>query len=987
MDDRREGMATKESFKQEVEFLVGKFEQDKDYYQAKGYVEAQARTDFINPLFAALGWDIDNRSKAQPHLREVLVEKGDTQGRPDYCFRIDGKSRFYVEAKAPSESLDLTRHILQAKSYAYSSRTVSVVVLTDFAEFKAYDASQKPDEMHPEAGRIFSIPYTKFLSELDALWQFSKDGVATGSLERILPKDARSRNLRIPVDESFLEDISNWRLTLAKDIYRKIPDIGRRVLNDVVQRTLDRLVFLRMCEDRRIIEQRTLFEIVATWRGQGKRKPIQSLLNQLYHRVNEDLNGEVFKPHPCEEEQFWVDSEILAKIIEKLYFPSSPYRFDVIGVELLGSVYERYLGRTLVLTDKQVRLREKPEVRKAGGIYYTPSFVVEQIVGWTVGRAIRGKSPEQMERLAILDPACGSGSFLVAAYQALIDHQVQYYENHPEKARRSTLFPALIREGIQSRLSIEKKAQILKNNIFGVDIDPQAVEITMMSLYIKCLEGEMHLPENRSLLPSLRENIRCGNSLVGPDYYAQKRLDSSEDKERVNAFDWASDDDGFGRILGLGGFDVVLGNPPYVSVEKIDKEELQYLREKFPLANYGRSDLYLFFMNLALDRTAKSGLLSFIVPDKWLVSDYGEVLRVQLLKHGWLTSIWDLRKERVFADATNSPVVFVIRKGEPAAEIQFLAGRVPTETVSTPGSTFLNLPHSGVRIGLSREEAKLCEKIRDASILLKDVCYVSYGAQPGDLYKFVFTSLDDFKERRKETGHERLNPAELKRFVRGRNVKRYVIDYGGHLLAYDRERLHRPAFPELFDTPKIMLSEICPNLRAVVDSDRYYGNEKVVFCVRLADLDGLDPDIRRNRGIPQEEKLGAEVRSYSLQYLCALANSSLIRFYFAKVIGDGLNVYPDDVREVPLKRVDFGDPSQRNQHDAIARIGEKLAPLYSRLLRDIPPVEKSDLTNRIRSLEEELEGEIAVAFRLTSTEQALVKSWSEEPGITGDGEE
>ncbi|MGD0588340.1 MAG: TaqI-like C-terminal specificity domain-containing protein [Thermoplasmata archaeon] len=969
--------ATKDSFRQELELLVRKFEQDKEYYQTKGYVEAQTRTDFINPFFAALGWDIDNRAMARPHLREVLVEKGDTEGRPDYNFRIDGKTRFYVEAKSPSESLDSTRHILQAKSYAYSSRTVSVVVLTDFADFKAYDASQKPDELHPEAGRIFSIPYQSFVSQLDTLWQFSRDEVGKGSLEKILPKDPRSRNLRIPVDESFLGDISSWRLTLAKDIHRKVPDVGHRLLNDVVQRTLDRLVFLRMCEDRRIIEQRTLYEIVATWRGQGKRKPIQLLLNQLYRQVNEDLNGEVFKPHACEEERFWVDSEILAKIIENLYFPRSPYRFDVIGVELLGSIYERYLGKTLVQTEKQVRLVEKPEVRKAGGIYYTPGFVVDHIVQWTVGRAIQGMTPERMERFAVLDPACGSGSFLVAAYQTLIDYHVQYYENHPAKAGRSTLFPTLVRDGLQSRLSIEKKAQILKNTIFGVDIDPQAVEITMMSLYIKCLEGEMHLPENRSLLPSLQKNVRCGNSLIGSDFFAENVHSSPEARERINAFDWTSADEGFGRILDGGGFDVVLGNPPYVSVEKIDKGELQYLRAKFPLVNYGRSDLYLFFMNLAMDRTAKSGFFSFIVPDKWLVSDYGEAIRRQLLQNGWLSSIWDLRKERVFADATNSPVVFVIVKGTPVADLQFLAGRDPQLTVSTPVSTFLKFPHSGIRIGLTPEEASLCEKLRAASIHVGNVCYVSYGAQPGDLYKFVFTSASDFLARRLETGHVNLKPRELKPFVRGRNVKRYLIDYGGHLLAYDRQRLHRPAFPELFDTPKIMISEICSGLRAFVDTERYYGNEKVVFCVRIADLDGLDEEIRRDRGIPSIRSLDSNLKSYSLHYICGLLNSKLIGFYFAKVIGDGLNVYPDDVREVPLKSIDFTDTAQRKQHDTITRLSEDLTSLYSQLQKGPPEVGRHDLIAETRKLETELDNQISTLYNLTPAEATLIGQWSE----------
>jgi hypothetical protein len=154
--------ATIEVFREEIRKLVEQFERDKYFYLSKQYLEAQARQDFIDRFFEALGWDIDNKAGLSPFEREVLLEKGETKGRPDYNFRIGGASKFYVEAKAPSEPLDKTAHILQAKSYAWNTKDVFIVVLTDFEEFKVFDASLKPDPRNPNLGLI----YVNFFSKM-----------------------------------------------------------------------------------------------------------------------------------------------------------------------------------------------------------------------------------------------------------------------------------------------------------------------------------------------------------------------------------------------------------------------------------------------------------------------------------------------------------------------------------------------------------------------------------------------------------------------------------------------------------------------------------------------------------------------------------------------------------------------------------------------------------------------------------------------------
>ncbi len=305
------------------------------------------------------------------------------EGRPDYNFRVAGQTKFFVEVKAPSEPLDSGKHILQAKGYAWNTKQVCFVILTDFEEFRFYDASIKPDERKPDEGLLLKLKYADYAKNLEKLWEFSRERVAAGSLETMLPRDRRTQRLRIPVDKTFLEEMTGWREDLARNVYKNNPALTAKQLNEIVQRLLDRIVFIRIAEDRHIIEKRQLEDAVDEWKARGGKFHLFEWLNDLFHRINEDFNGEIFKPHLSESIK--VDSDVLAKIIERLYPPKSPYRFDVIGVELLGSIYERYLGKTIRPTAKEVRVEEKPEVRKAGGVYYTdPAQEGERIVAFVL---------------------------------------------------------------------------------------------------------------------------------------------------------------------------------------------------------------------------------------------------------------------------------------------------------------------------------------------------------------------------------------------------------------------------------------------------------------------------------------------------------------------------------------------------------------------------------------------------------------------------
>ncbi len=706
--------ATIDTFRATLDKLIRKFESDQQHYLSKQYLEAQARVDFISPFFEALGWDMENEAGLPHHQREVIVERGDieTTGRPDYNFRIGGQTKFFVEAKAPFESLTNPHHILQAKGYVWNTKQIFFVILTDFEEFHFYDASRQPDERNPEDGRLLKLSYGEYLQNAEKLWEFSRERVAAGSLDALLPKIRRAPHLRKQVDDVFLDEMTGWREDLARDIHTRNPDLTAKQLNEVVQRLLDRIVFIRIAEDRHVIEKRQLMEVVEEWETHGGKFHIFDWLNALFHKINDDFNGEIFKPHLSEDIQ--IDSEILAHIIKRLYPPKSPYRFDVIGVELLGSIYERYLGNTIRLTPKQVKVEEKPEVRKAGGVYYTPKYIVDYIVKNTVGKVIEGKSPKQIEKIRILDPACGSGSFLIGAFQYLIDYHTQWYLEHPEEEVRHA-HPSLdfMRE-VQTdpdgskRLSVYRKAKILRHNLFGVDIDPQAVEITMMSLYLKALEGEQsQLPPKQHLLPELKYNIMCGNSLIGPDIYDQGELFANGERDRINAFDWnfvpvapvstpaffgagASAATGrgpakgapasgngqisIGQVMRDGGFDCVIGNPPYVRIQTLQEfspETATYLKSRYRTASSGNFDIYVCFVEKGLAVLRASGRLGFILPSKFFQTDYGKELRKIIAESHALEKLVDFSHLQVFEGPTTyTCLMFLV--AEPNGKVEYV---------------------------------------------------------------------------------------------------------------------------------------------------------------------------------------------------------------------------------------------------------------------------------------------------------------------------
>ncbi|MBM4141596.1 MAG: hypothetical protein FJ242_08995, partial [Nitrospira sp.] len=954
------------------------------HYLSKGYPEAQVRVDFINPLFKALGWDIENKAQKPPHERDVIVELSpETTGRPDYNFRINGATKFFVEAKAPSVALDDVNHILQAKSYAWSTKEVYFVVLTDFEEFRLYDASLKPNPRFPDEGLVFNFKFTEYLNNLEKLWELSRERVEQGSLESLLPRDVKSKRLRIPPDKSFLEELTIWRTELAKDVHKRNPQFDIRLLNDVVQKLLDRIIFIRIAEDRRTRRENELKEIVELWKEEGKRKPIMTHLKDIFHEVNDDLNGDIFKYHACEKAD--VDSELLAEIIENLYFPKSRYRFDAIGVELLGSIYERYLGSTIRVTPQRVKVEEKPEVRKAGGVYYTPKYIVDYIVKNTVGKVIEGKTPRQIEKIKILDPACGSGSFLIGAYQCLIDYHLEYYRNHPKEAQ-TQFFDFYYKVSPEDlALPLRTKAAILRNNIFGVDIDPQAVEITIMSLYLKALEGERGLlPKKQHLLPPLSNNIKCGNSLIGYDIFDNSSrpplklrggeggvmLSGSEwddeTKSRINPFDWNSKSAGFGEILNppqsplnkggsKGGFDVVIGNPPYVFTRDKGFSELEknYFK-KFKHSNY-QLNTFTLFTEQGFNLLKRNGYLGYIIPNNWLTISTMKPFRDFIVgSTGELVITNNLFK--VFQDANVDTSILVFRKAKPTyiyltestepSKIDIIAKAIPSDVLSEPTIQY--------RLYKNREVKSLLKKVETNSIQLGEITLVKAGLKAYETGKGKPKQTDAMKKNRIYHSRKKLD-SSYRIYLDGQDVRRYATTWSGEYLKYG-QNLAAPRDSELFKGERILV-------RQIPSRPPYSINATIVFGDELNDINSM---------------VVKKTSAYSLKYILGIINSKLLTIWFDfKFEKFQRAIFPqfkvNELATFPIRPIDFNNPSEKAIHDKLVSLVDRMLDLHKKKNSLPPSAEREKIEREIAVTDERIDKIVYGLYEVTEEEEEMIE--------------
>lgn len=616
--------------------LIIQYRQSMSYYHnpKNVYNETECRDEYISPLLECFGWDVHNTKGKLPQYKEVVVEKFlNSSERPDYTLTLNGVSKLFVEAKKPS--VDITSECepaMQTRRYGWNANH-TLAILTNFENLIIYDATNKPEEGDMASTSLYrKYNYEEYVEKYQEIADLiSRDNVYSGQYDEFIKSNFQSDNrYSTEIDETFLKQINKWRLEIGSYLYENKEGYRNiSVLNDIVQDFINQIIFLRICEDRKLPLYKKLYETVQD------RASLQKVLTEVFKQADKQYNSGLFKnDNPI----FDLSCDIIFEMIESLYYPKTPYMFTIIEPSILGKIYESFLAESLVLQDGKIALAQKKEYLYKS-VVSTPVEIVRYMVKNTLEPLCKGKIPQEILSLRIADIACGSGIFLEEAYQYLVDYCTEWYKLNDKEH-------LLVVEAGKEKLPLADKKEILTNCIYGVDIDIHAVEVSKFSLLLKLIENETEpsVMSCKPILPELENNIKCGNSLVSDEDVGGLNI-TSEDLISISPFDWK-------EINGGDKFDVIIGNPPYVKTEDIKK--LHTNAEVKIYKNYGSShkqfDKYYLFIEKALELINENGLMCYIVPNKFLHTESAEKLRLMIKDK--IVRLDDFGAVQLFTDKT-----------------------------------------------------------------------------------------------------------------------------------------------------------------------------------------------------------------------------------------------------------------------------------------------------------------------------------------------
>ena len=965
-------MTTHEQAYARVEQIVRRFK-NLSAAERRALNENATRQGYILPLFGALDWDIEN-------VNEVSPEERVSKGWVDFAFRLGGIPRFFLETKKASEDLNDPRWVKQAIDYAWR-KSVAWALLSDFEGLRVFNAEWQ--ETDPFRAQFVEFSVDTYLSDFERLWWLSRPQVAAGMLDREAEKVGKKAR-RVPVTQNLFDDLKTWRQELFKHLRAYNRMWGEGDIDQAVLRILNRLIFIRTAEDRQV-EPPRLLPLVRELKDARRLNELPRRLALLFREFDAIYNSELFAPHfsenlECEPAPF---ETLIHGLHERGY---TRYNFNAIDADVLGTVYEQYLGHivaepppALTARPRQAAQRrldadaltvvEKRQKRKSQGIYYTPAFVVKYIVQHTLGRYLdeHGYNPSRPVR--VLDMACGSGSFLIEAFDALD----RYIAQMRGQLRATHL------QGASHVHDHARAVEILTQCLYGVDKDKQAVEVARLNLMLRGLHS-------RDKLPHL-DNLRVGDSLIsGP---AEELLAAfGKEWKAKQPFNWEQEFPGvfsltsaFGssspdvqrrerRLGGEGGFDVIVGNPPYVRAENMSRDERDYYMDgKHFEAAYGRFDVHILFVERAIKVLKDGGRLGFIIPYSALNQSYAKLLRKLILDSCVIESIVDLSKYRVFQAATVATCIVILRK-ESALESHigneihlvrqddYSAGISDTQHLKIKQSLFENTVEHMFRLELAGAAADIGRTLERHSIPLGQICYVITGVVAHD------SATGASKDR---LIHNRKIGKRAKPYIEAKEAAgRYAPLFPRRYIEYLPEEMHRPKFPELFENPKILIPDIigAGGLNATIDYRKIYTNHSFNCCVLKKDL----VDVERNLGIAERDAdLSAQ---FDLRFILGSINSKLITFYFRTNLGGGLHASPANVRRLPIRRINFDDPAEKAQHDHIVALVTEMLELQKahaeaeRTLDD----QRHRLAKRIEEVDRTIDAAVYQLYGLTEEE-------------------
>jgi len=740
------------SLQKKIQELVDYFRSE--YIKHKKESEANTETRLIEPLFDLLGWTPDDYTKRE------RTHRGKKLGFVDYSFKIGDRVVFYLEAKKVGIPLEKEAN-KQVISYASSVR-IPFAVSTNFEQMNIYCVEQ--DNALNNVFRVFKDPQ-QYIENINDLLYLSKEYFLENKTLRKAEDEGRLKK-RSSIDRALLDDLMYMRKLISDDIRTKYGDkydINDR--DDIVQRILNRLIFIRRCEDIGISPEETLLTDINKLpdnRAYSKLKDIFKVYNTVY-------NSGLFvigKDNDCDSID--IDGTIIKTLVQYLYDSKDKqyvYNFDWIDADVLGQIYEQYLGKILSQTKSgKSKLKDGQAHKKEEGIYYTPTYIVDYILKNTLGELLKDKKVKAKE-LKILDPACGSGSFLIKAF----DYLNKYFSDNEESKQYKLDY--------QGSYSI--KTEILKNNLFGVDLDNKAVEITKLNLLLKAAEKERKLPEELDL------HILHRNSLIDDELIAG-----------FNAFLWK---DNFQE----GSFDVVIGNPPWIQSKFLPENEKEYYSKKYYVAKK-QYDLFSLFIEKSLKVLKEGGILGFIVPDRFIVNLDYDIFRKYLLDKACIKKIIVVG-EGVFEGVEMPSAIIIIEKC--SSEKKRIENKVSialqlySKIQIKCQKDFMKNEGYVFNIFESSEASSITKNIEKDTVRLSSLVDNGRGVEIGRKCDAISTSHGDVK------------------FLIGKDIGRYTIK-GMHYLKLGQENINYKS-PDFYKGEKILIRKTGLGINAVLDKDSY----------------------------------------------------------------------------------------------------------------------------------------------------------------------
>ena len=833
--------------------------------------EEQFQEGFLRELFVkVLGYTI-NPSPNYNLTTELKNEVGSKKA--DGAILIDDKAIGVIELK-DHKTPDLASIENQAFGYKNKHKETRLVIISNFEKLRLYiDNAVEYREWD-----IFHMKEDDFRElYLCLAWEQVAHGIA-------LQMKSESVSNEEQITKALYKDYSQFKRVLFADILAQNPTPEGRETKDwqlllfkKTQKLLDRLLFIFFAEDCGLLPPNSMVKIIEQWVDLQEKYdeyfPLYDRIKKYFGYMNTGhqgkqyeifaYNGGLFKPDEILD-HIKITDNVLAEHTRKL----SEYDFESdVDVNILGHIFENSLSEIEEVT-QQITSGEAPQVskRKQDGVFYTPQYITKYIVENTVGRLCAEKKQElhivedeylseqrrqiqtkkrlleQLHQyrewllsLTILDPACGSGAFLNAALQFLMSEH-----KHIDEMEAKVTGSSIVFQDIEN--------SILEHNLYGVDINEESVEIAQLALWLRTAKP-------RRKLNSLNQNIKCGNSLISDPAIAGDK-----------AFDWQKE---FPQVFEKGGFDVVIGNPPYVNMANIQNEQ----ERKFYQNNYStvknKCDLYSIFTEKAKSLLKDNGLLGFIFPNSWMGTESFSKFRDFLSKEVKVYQLVEL-PPGVFEDAIVTTVLCFYQNTLPQASNNVeVYACVDKEFVKKDFvlsyEQILNNPNTSFAFEKTISlENVACKK-------LSEIASFSLGIKTSDDARFVFKKPID------ETCYK---------FIRGRNISKWSHPYNDEWIWYQPALIcekpgGRPRVLENFLVDrKIVVQDIATQITATIDSERYLCNDTLNIIYSLC-------------------------AEYSFEYILCILNSKLVNVWFKKIFPAGLHIKQNQLEQIPIPIIDM----------------------------------------------------------------------------------